>query len=81
MKLNGKIMDFFLLHLVVAHKVKPLSIKMLLIVSDNCDVYSLTAKELEYISKIILREFKNYINYCGTDYPRLIQRFSNIVGA
>jgi len=55
MKLNGKIMDFFLLHLVVAHKVKPL-IKILLIVSDNCDVYSLTAKELEYISKIILLE-------------------------
>ena len=37
---------------------------MLLIVSDNCDVYNLTAKELEYIPKIILlREFKNYIDH------------------
>ena len=38
-------------------------LKMLLIVSDNYDVYNLTAKELEYIPKIILlREFKNYID-------------------
>ncbi|KYM85795.1 hypothetical protein ALC53_04379 [Atta colombica] len=42
-------------------KAKPVSI--LLIVSNNCDVYSLTVKKLEYIPKIILlREFKNYID-------------------
>ena len=35
---------------------------MLFIVSDNYDVHSLTAKELEYIPKILLREFKNYID-------------------
>jgi len=45
---------------IVARKAKVF--KMLLIVSDNCDIYSLIAKELEYIPKIILLwEFKNYI--------------------
>jgi len=33
------------------------------LVSDKCDVHSLTAKELEYIPKIILlQKFKNYID-------------------
>ena len=31
--------------------------------SDNCDVHSLIAKELEYIPKIILlQKFKNYVD-------------------
>ena len=71
-------MDFFLLHLVVAHKVKPLRIKILLIVSDNCDVYSLTAKELEYISKIILlQKFKNYINQLWNRLPEHIKAYKS----
>ncbi|KYN43222.1 hypothetical protein ALC56_02406 [Trachymyrmex septentrionalis] len=36
---------------------------MFVIVSDNCDVHSLTAKELEYVPKIILlQKFKNYMD-------------------
>ncbi|KYN39721.1 hypothetical protein ALC56_05900 [Trachymyrmex septentrionalis] len=44
---------------------------MLFIVSDNCDVH-LTAKELEYILKIILlQEFKNYIDQLWDRLPHI----------
>jgi len=47
--------------------------------SDNCDVYSLTAKELKYIPKIILlREFKNYIDQLWDRLPEHIKADSEI---
>ncbi|KYN12420.1 hypothetical protein ALC57_15407 [Trachymyrmex cornetzi] len=52
---------------------------MLLIVSDTCDVHSLTAKELEYIPKIILlRKFKNYIDQLWDRLPEHIKADSEI---
>ncbi|KYN09203.1 hypothetical protein ALC57_18696 [Trachymyrmex cornetzi] len=52
---------------------------MFLIVSDNCDVYSLTAKQLEYIPKIILlREFKYYIDQLWDRLPDHIKADSEI---
>ncbi|KYN05740.1 hypothetical protein ALC62_03326 [Cyphomyrmex costatus] len=52
---------------------------MLLIVSDNCDVHSLTAEELEYIPKIILlREFKNYIDRLWDRLPEYIKADSEV---
>ncbi|KYM95357.1 hypothetical protein ALC62_13997 [Cyphomyrmex costatus] len=52
---------------------------MLLIVSDNCDVHSLTAEELKYIPKIILlREFKNYIDRLWDRLPEYIKSDSEV---
>ncbi|KYM96687.1 hypothetical protein ALC62_12651 [Cyphomyrmex costatus] len=52
---------------------------MLLIVSDNCDVHSLTAEELKYIPKIILlREFKNYIDRLWDRLPEYIKADSEV---
>ena len=52
---------------------------MLLIMSDNYDVHSLTAKELEYIPKIILlREFKNYIDQLWDRLPEHIKADSEV---
>ncbi|KYM95349.1 hypothetical protein ALC62_14010 [Cyphomyrmex costatus] len=55
---------------------------LLIVLSDNCDVHSLTAEELEYIPKInLLREFKNYIDRLWDRLPEYIKADSNILAA
>lgn len=43
---------------------------MFLLLSDNSDIYNLTADQLKYIPKIILlRQFYNYIDYLWDRLP------------
>ena len=48
--------------------------KMLLLLSDDSDIYNLTAEQLKYIPKIILlRQFSNYIGYVWDKLPEDIR--------
>lgn len=54
-------------------------IKMYLFVSDNSDIYSLTAEQLEYIPKVVLlREFYNCIHYLWDKLPEHIKADSEV---